>query len=199
MSRLFILIIVTISSLSCSENKIPVQDVTLEEVAIDSSESKGPPTPTPQSTLTCNCDVLIDTEYKGDIELYDKPNGTVIKIMKHNFKDEDLLIATLEQDSSDYFLAHVRYAISGNDSRGWLKKSEHIGVYGRNYDTSLILYASPGETSKVNATISWDPQLYKVERCSGKWLLVSLRFGNKKKKGWLSPEMQCANPYSTCN
>jgi hypothetical protein len=201
MGRLSLLIIVTIFFGSCSGGEIRVENVTLENIENDSGELTGLPIPSPKNpgSLKCNCEVLIGNEHTEDVMLYDNPNGSIIKRLRHNLKNEDFLIATIKQDSSDHFLVEISYAISGNAFKGWLKKSEPIGVYGRNYDTPLILHESPTETAKVNATISWDPQLYKVIGCSGNWLLVTLTWANKTQTGWLSPEMQCANPYSTCN
>lgn len=41
--------------------------------------------------------------------------------------------------------------------------------------------------------------MYIVVGCSGDWLKVKRIKGDKIYTGWLSPEMQCDNPYSTCS
>ena len=45
----------------------------------------------------------------------------------------------------------------------------------------------------------YNPNVYQVLDFEGKWLKVQVRIKGKIYVGWMSPEMQCANPYSTCS
>lgn len=179
--------------------EVKVQNVYLEEVQ-DSNEMKEPPPPSNSIQKgNCNCDVLIDVENKNEVLVYDRPTGIVIKSLRHNFKDEDYLIAKIKKDSAGCFWVDISYSIAGNSFEGWIKKTEPIGIYARNYESQLKLHSSPDKTSKITAILNWNPELYHVTGCSEKWLYVKIKVDDKVKMGWLSPDMQCANQYTTCN
>ena len=45
----------------------------------------------------------------------------------------------------------------------------------------------------------YNPEMYEVVDFEGKWLKVKTKINGKNYEGWLSPEMQCSNVYSTCS
>jgi hypothetical protein len=151
----------------------------------------------------CSCEAIIDINYKGDISIYKTPLAAEAKKLRQNLKDEDLLILTILKDSSDFFFADISYSIDENNShRGWIKKSKTIGTYARNYSRgdTLRLFSKPDIKGKVqNVVPEYLPDLYTIEKCSGKWAFVSINFRGQTLTGWLQPDKQCANPYSTCN
>ncbi|MDP3681635.1 MAG: hypothetical protein Q8R22_12450 [Flavobacterium sp.] len=150
----------------------------------------------------CNCEALIDIEYKKEITLLEKPNGKIIKKLKHDFKNEDFLTLTIEKDSLGYFKVSLLYLVSAKEFKGWVKKNDHIGTFARNYEPNkkLNLYSESNVNSKVKSTIEdWTNDLYIIEKCAGKWVYVKIKYNGKIFEGWLKPEMQCANPYTTCN
>ena len=64
----------------------------------------------------------------------------------------------------------------------------------------IPLYSWPDTKSKVAFYIdnpSWG-DLYTVIGCKGNWLEIRHTENGVVKKGWLSPDFQCANPYSAC-
>ncbi len=154
------------------------------------------------SQTKCNCDALIDVEYKGEVSLFEKPNGKLIKKLKHDFKKEDFLALTIEKDSMEYFKVSLVYFISGGELKGWIKKDKHIGTFAKNYGQNIILnlYSKPNLNSEVKSTVKyWTNQLYVIQKCSEKWVYVKIKDNGKNCEGWLQPEKQCANPYTTCN
>ena len=156
-----------------------------------------------QSSSKCNCKALVDVEYKKEIVVFDKPNGEVLKRIMHNIKEEDFLILTIRKDSLDYFYVDISYSIRENtNTRGWIKKTNAIGIYARNYSLGekLNLYSRPNLTSKIISTIpEWTNQLYVITKCSQEWAYVKIKYKGQLKEGWLQPDEQCDNPYTTCN
>lgn len=154
-----------------------------------------------QPASKCNCNGLVNVEFKGKINVYNKPNGKIIKTYNHDFKNESFLIFTIDKDSAGYFLVEIENALSSNKSgKGWVKKSNELGVYARNYSNPLSLYSKPSLKSPLKSVIAdWNNGLYVISRCSGKWAYVRLMDKGQMKEGWMEPNMQCANPYTTCN
>ncbi|MGV3538904.1 MAG: hypothetical protein ACO1OQ_03785 [Rufibacter sp.] len=147
-------------------------------------------------------ELLIDPEYRENIIVFDKPNGKAIASIKHDIEDEDFLIFNVTKQATDFFYGTLTYSISDKQITGWVKKAKHIGIYTRNYNPGepLNFYSSPSKTSKVNITIlKWNNALYQVTSVEKGWVFVKIKTGGKTVQGWLSPEMQCANYYTTCN
>jgi hypothetical protein len=156
-----------------------------------------------QTKSNCDCGAIIDINYKNEISIFDKPNGTIIQKLKHDFEKEDYLTMTILKDSSDYYKVNISYSIKENSNViGWLNKDNNIGTFTKNYSPKerINLYTEPNKKSKVKTNIqNWTNQLYIIEKCNEKWVYVRIKYKGKNKEGWLEPEMQCNNPYSTCN
>ena len=156
-----------------------------------------------QTSSKCNCGALIDVDFKKEIVLYDKPNGKVLKTFQHNFKEEDFLILLIEKDSLGYFYVDISNALTPKGGKtGWLKKTKEIGTYARNYEPNdtLLLYSKPELVSKVQSIVpDWTNQLYTIKKCFDKWAYVRIKYKGQVKEGWLQPDKQCDNPYTTCN
>jgi hypothetical protein len=156
-----------------------------------------------QTSSICNCQALVDIEFKNEIIVYDKPNGQVIKKLRQYFNDEDYLLLTIDKEAVNYFHVDLSYAINENNStRGWIKKSSAIGTYATNYspNDTLSLYSRPDLKSKVLSTIpGWTSRLYEITKCGNDWVYVKTVYKGQVKHGWLQPDKQCSNPYTTCN
>ena len=64
----------------------------------------------------------------------------------------------------------------------------------------IPLYSKPNTKSQVSYYIdnpSWG-DLYTITGCKDNWLEIEFTENGIIKKGWLSPDFQCANPYSSC-
>ena len=153
-----------------------------------------------QSNSTCSCEGLIDTEYKGLINIYDRPNGSIKAKLKHNFVNEDYLIFTIEKTFPNYFKVTIAYSISGKAISGWVKKEKHLGTYPRAYSETVQLYSKPNERSKVAGIIQPEnAELAQILNCTNDWTYVRLKVKTSLKEGWLKRSDQCPNPYTTCN
>lgn len=95
---------------------------------------------------------------------------------------------------------HVSDLYNQLNADGWLFLGDYVCVYSRAYQGFLKLYNAPCESSGINSVVEgYDSGMYIVVGCSGDWLKVKRIKGDKIYTGWLSPEMQCDNPYSTCS
>jgi hypothetical protein len=87
--------------------------------------------------------------------------------------------------------------------KGWILRNNHFGIYDRMYrpeERPLILYKNPNETSQIIVKKTYyDPVMHEVIDFSGNWLKIRTKINGKIYEGWLPPEMQCCNVYSTCS
>lgn len=146
-----------------------------------------------------HAEAFLDVDYDGIIALYDKPNGNVIRYLKN--EEENILIFRIEAKKGDMFLVTIIEPENlASDRHGWIYIGEHIGIYSRAYTVPLKLYAEPNDASKIQSIIEeYDPGLYTVIDCKNDWLKVRRVLHGKIHVGWMAPEMQCPNPYSTCS
>lgn len=74
-----------------------------------------------------------------------------------------------------------------------------VGVITRNYDGALLcLYAKPSRNAPV-VLRTHSVQIVPAYGLKDGWLYVEAVDDNGiKARGWLAPDMQCGNPYTTC-
>lgn len=147
----------------------------------------------------CSCDFLINPEYDKSISLYEKPNGKVVKHARHDVVGEAFLTGVLLQDSAGYFKVSLKHNMMKVAYMGWVKKAEYIGTMTKDYSGKLKLYTNADAKSKVKVVVKGMNGIYKVTGCKGKWPYVEIIVDGKLYSGWLNPEDQCNNPYTTCN
>jgi hypothetical protein len=152
-----------------------------------------------QESTNCDCSVIIIL--KGiQIPLYSESNKKEIitYLLNDTIKEEYYNI-------NIYTQIEQMFKVSGStphdtvNRNGWIE-TKYIGIYPSIFD-EIKLYTKPDTTSKVMSTII-KPEYYpfSVIKCHGKWLYVKYLDTDKKtKEGWLSPDNQCSNPYTTCN
>ncbi len=75
--------------------------------------------------------------------------------------------------------------------KGWVQLSR-IGILPAEYP---VLYNEPDDKSEFKKVKNYNWNYLEILDCKGKWLKV--KFENNV--GWLPPNNQCANPYTTCN
>lgn len=156
-----------------------------------------------QTSNRCNCEALINTDYKGEIIVYDNPNGKPIKKLKNDLEEENYLVLTIDNDSLGFFHVDISYTMTESSNVvGWVRKSKAIGTFTSNYSQkdTLYLYSEPDIKSIVRSSIpEWTNQLYIIKKCFEKWVYVQIDYKGQLKEGWLPSDRQCANPYTTCN
>lgn len=191
--RIFKLLAIFIAVLLSCANKV-TQDKEISEENM-----------THQSELYENvATVFLDIDFTGEIYVYDKPDGKIIKTLKNNIEETNFVMLDLLQKNDSMFYVIAYNSLDGDTiTRGWIMKSHHLGTYSRAYAPEidpLILYKNPNDTLQivVKDTV-YNPEVYEVVDFEGKWLKVKTKINGKNYEGWLSPEMQCSNVYSTCS
>ena len=124
--------------------------------------------------------------------IYKTPKGEILKEIGSD--EEAGWIAKIKGLQGDYFKVDI---VDLKIKDAWvLKKS--ISVNTRNYDNQIIsLYQSYDKSSKPVGYLQKE-QTVRVLNACGKWIYIEGMGGNGKIQGWLEPEMQCGNPYTTC-
>ena len=146
--------------------------------------------------------MFLDIEYKGTVHIYDRPGGKIITTLKNDIDNENFVTFNILQDSDTMFQVSAFYTLNEDSiiSTGWIKKNDNLGIFTRGYG-DLMLYKSPNKEEKVivpeNSVYSIN--MWIVTDSQGEWLKVKATVDGKKYEGWLSPEMQCCNVYSTCS
>ncbi len=144
--------------------------------------------------------VLMDIDFPGVKYLYDTPGGRVVRELRHNAREEDFVVFTILDKNDSMFYVSADYCIKGHIGKGWIKKDDTVGIYSRAYNKPLVLFKSPDPGSGAECVMEeYHPGVFVVTDCAGRWLKVRVRCNGKDYQGWMAPDMQCANPYSTCS
>ena len=149
----------------------------------------------------CNAKAFLSINYKGKIPLYASLScDTVLTYLENDYENENILHFHIKKQCDKMLYVHVSDLYNQLNADWWLFLGDYVCVYSRAYQGSLKLYNAPCESSGINSVVEgYDLGMYIVVGCSGDWLKVKRIKGDKIYTGWLSPEMQCDNPYSTCS
>lgn len=145
-------------------------------------------------------------------------NGTCVlnnkQIWNHVFSDADISSEKIDSLTNDTInedyqqviirdikngMAQIEYDVDiVRVGLGWI----NMACLAINPSTTerIPLYSKPDTKSRVAYYIenpSWG-DLYTITGCKDNWLEIEFTENGIIKKGWLSPDFQCANPYSSC-
>lgn len=144
--------------------------------------------------------VLLEYNFDGVINLYNNSMKDSALIIQNDLENEDYIYFGLIAKNDSMYYVEARFEIMGYIGKGWIDRNNTLKIYSRNYSQKLILYAEPNSISNVQCVIDkYVPLLFDVLDFNGQWLKVKLKYNETIYEGWLSPEMQCCNHYSTCN
>ena len=149
------------------------------------------------------CTAIVDWQYNGVVNIYDKPNGGIIDQIKNDSAGEDFLIVFILDKKDNYFFVTLELQIHGIKKKGWIEKADYIGTYIRHekypvMDLVLYKFTNISDTDKI-VIRSWQPELLTIERCDGIWTCVSVKQNGQTYTGWIKSVELCSNPYTTCN
>lgn len=79
---------------------------------------------------------------------------------------------------------------------GWLKW-ENLGI--RMTSGIVLIREKPSRNAMVvdSLYMPYWIDVYPIQKAKNEWLYIDDK--NRNIKGWIAPEYQCANPYTTCN
>jgi len=153
--------------------------------------------------LSCNgakekCDYIevgAFTHYYSNekLDIYNEPvSGKVLK--KIDPDEEAGYIVHIIGVENDFFKVSFEDLELKNV---WVKKGT-LGLVTRNYDNQkLNLYDKPSIDSSTSSVLEKE-QIVRVLDACNKWAYVETISEGDVKRGWLQPDMQCGNPYTTC-
>lgn len=145
--------------------------------------------------------VFLNIEFEGTVAVFDIPHGKITKYVQNDIKEEDFVMFDLlqKQDSMYYVVAY-----SGLTDRilakGWISKNNHLDIYFSAYDRDLVIYKNANDRKKK--MFSDKEYLFdniEVLDFENNWLKIKFNYKGRSYNGWLPPELQCANPYTTCS
>lgn len=154
---------------------------------------------TGQKTFVCNCKGFIDTGFKGNIAFYEKPGGKQISLVKYQHKKSNYLLFDIDQVADSFFYVRMKYALTGESFRGWIRKSGNLVTMLRKSGAGIELYAEPGAASKIRYHIPGPVSgNFQIFNCSKSWLYIKGLLQKPLVEGWLQTKDQCVQPVSTC-
>lgn len=191
--RVLNLFVISFVLLSSCKNFVQNKEIK-EQVVVEQ------PTEQPKKGVS----IFLDIDFVGNINIYDKPNGKVISIVRNNVEEENfVLFDLLKKDNNMFYIVAYHSLEEDTIAEGWVFKNKHFRIYDRMYNpekSPLILYKNPNNTSQIVSNKTYyDPVMHEVIDFSGNWLKVKTKINGIIYEGWLPPEMQCSNVYSTCN
>jgi hypothetical protein len=146
--------------------------------------------------------VLLNSSFEGKVNVYDESNSKIIKTVKNNFEEDEFVrFDLLKKKDSMYSI--IAYSALNNKfiTKGWINKNNNLTIFSAAYgERKFILYKYPYNKREIiiigeNNTI----KEFDVLDYEGRWLKIKAEINGKFYIGWISPDLQCANPYTTCS
>lgn len=146
--------------------------------------------------------VFLSIDFSGEVQVFDKPNGNIVKTLKNDIGEENFVLFDLLEKNDSMFYVVAYFSLDREFIiRGWIyNKNNNLGIYSSTYNKPFILYKTPYNRKEVIATEKeYNPNMYEVIDFDDKWLRIRTKINGKIYEGWIPPEEQCCNVYSTCN
>lgn len=131
-------------------------------------------------------------------------NDTIIELKNSPYDDNGICFSLILQTKKWYIVAAWKVIDASTlfVGIGKILSSTPIRIFSRAYDAEvnpLKLYKEPSYASQYISEFNYHAEELKVIGFSKKWLYIEIVINNKIHRGWISPDMQCANIYSTCS
>lgn len=144
--------------------------------------------------------VFLDYNFIENITVFDSI-GQVIKTIKNDIDNENVVTFQLLEKNDSMFHVIAYWSL---DQKflvdGWIYRKNRLRIFSASYNQDFILYEVPYTRENIVVTQKeYNPQMYEVVDFEGNWLKIRTKIENRIYQGWIPPEMQCSNIYSTCN
>lgn len=148
-------------------------------------------------TMNENCSEIkvraFTHHFEEKLLIYKNQNGDLLS--KIDPDEEAGWIVEIVGVDGDYFKVNIDDLDLNNV---WvLKKSLSLNT--RNYDgQSIILYQDPTKKSGKVGLLDKEQTVMILDACKDWVYIKGESINGKEVRGWLEPDMQCGNPYTTC-
>ena len=135
------------------------------------------------------------------IAIYDKPNGIQVDSVINDTINEDYVGICIKKIKRGYAKIISRNVLIDTiPKQGWIEL-KYLGINPAIYSGMMMLRTEPKATAPIMNIINnpWWGSLYNIYDCTNQWLYIRTIVDGKVVEGWMAPEDQCCNPYSTCN
>lgn len=142
---------------------------------------------------------FLDIDYYDEIMIYDYPQGNVIKKVKNDsIKEEFVVFGLLDKNDSMFYVVAHSSLMEKIITTGWIQKKSYLRIFSSVYVGKTVLYKSPDRSSEVLVKVEYSADSYEVTDFCDRWLKIRVKEKGKFIEGWMPPEEQCCNVYSTC-
>jgi hypothetical protein len=145
----------------------------------------------------CNANIVLIPKQQS-IVLYKRNNyNDTLDYIINDTISENYFVGTIYDMKNEFSFVRGSYVQDTTEFMGWIE-TKYLGIYLMMGD-KIPLYSEP-KPSSTKIFIN-NPEWYPLEiiKCDRKWLYIKYKDKNQERIGWLSPEFQCPNPYTTCN
>ena len=135
------------------------------------------------------------------IPLYNHINGSSIDSIINDTINEDSVGICIKKIKRGYAkIIYRNVLIDTIPKQGWIEL-KYLGINPAIYSGMMMLRTEPKATAPIMNIINnpWWGSLYNIYDCTNQWLYIRTIVDGKVVEGWMAPEDQCCNPYSTCN
>lgn len=147
-------------------------------------------------------DAVIYWRYVNSVNIFDKPNGTVINTIQNDTVNENLIRLTISKIENGFLKVKIGLEMDNVSFNGWIKSATYIGAYLRHeaHPMDLILYSCPKEAKdNIILLTDWEPDFITILDFEKDWVNVCVNYKGKRIMGWIQRNNLCANSYSTCS
>jgi len=143
----------------------------------------------------CDCEVLL--KRNGTHQVYQKKSvkSKVIYKLSNDTIKENYYIVIVYKTTNRWAYISAYSPDSTIDQKGCILKKK-LGILTSEYP---VLYKHHNKKSKKIQIENYKYDYLNILNCKDGWLKVKYYNGKKIYKGWLPPDNQCANPYTTCS
>lgn len=144
--------------------------------------------------------IFLDCEYAGELHIFNDSHHR-IKTIKNDIQNENFVMFELLEKNDSMFRVTAFWSLDNAlIAEGWIYKNSHLGIFSSTYNDDFILYEEPYNRKEIVVIDKgYNPEMYEVVDFEGRWLKIKAQIKNKIYYGWIPPEFQCSNVYSTCN
>lgn len=144
--------------------------------------------------------VFVDLEYFGPINIYNNDRKIIRSVKNTPGSEDGIMLQLIEKRDSMFHIIAYRALMDDIIEEGWISPSDsHLSIYSSAYDHDLILYRSPYNLTDTIVSLPYTPEAFPVIDFEGEWLKISTSHNGTDYSGWIPPEEQCCNIYSTCS